>query len=352
MLEANLTVTDTAQLQFEDVLVGKPPPLRIEYATIPIDKLDLDPNNPRLRYRQLVDGTPAIEALFEAQDTKHLKEDIKQNGLFERPFVRRGKDGRFTLFEGNRRAACYMVLHRENPDDEQWHTMPARILPEGVSDQQLAAMLGQFHIAGKLHWNSHERAGHIFDMTERLKMPDDTVKTILHLGKPAIDKAVAAYRMMMEKFITIEGGRYKDQAEGKFSYFDEFQKKKQLRDLAKIDSFFTDDFCKWVGEGRIPRAEDVRQLPDILADAVAERAFKQNDAAEAFRRARETLERNDASRKSNFFKQLKAAIEAGQKATVTDFATASSASGRQLLQDARAILDQIHRHSESGTPRV
>lgn len=337
------------QLQFEEVMVGKPPPLKIEYAILPTDKLDLDPENPRLRYRHSMDGTPAIEALFEAQDTRHLKEDIKANGLFDRPFVRRNaKGGRYTVFEGNRRVACYKVLHAEAPDDPQWQAMPARILPDGVSNQQLAAMLAQFHVNGKLHWNAHERAGHIFQMTEVLKMPDDTVKTILHLGKPAIDKAVAAYRMMMEKFITIDGGRYKDQAEGKFSYFDEFQKKKQLREASKADSFFADDFCRWVGEGRIPRAEDVRQLPDILADSIADRAFRQNEPAEAFRRAVEALERNDASRKSSFFFKLKQAIEAGQKAQVTDFTIAASASGRQLLNDARAVLDLINRHADSG----
>lgn len=339
------------QLQFEDVFVGNPPPLRIEYTDAPVENLELDPDNPRLRYRQQVDNKPAMEVLFESQDTKHLKEDIKQNGLFERPFVRRRPESKYRMFEGNRRAACFIMLHREQPDDPRWQLMPVRVLPEGVSDQQLASMLCQFHVAGKLKWDAHERAGMIFDMAERLKMPDDSLKTILHLGVPAIHKAVAAYRMMMEKYTVVENGRYKEQAEGKFSFFDEFQKKKPLRDLSEHDSFFADDFCRWVGEGRIPRAEDVRKLSDILADPVAERAFKQSEPAEAFRRAQETLERNDASRKSNFFRKLKEAIDAGQKATVTDFTTASSTSGRQLIQDARAVLDLIHRHSDTSAAR-
>lgn len=341
---------DSAQLSFEDVFVGGPPPLRIEYAEVPIELIDLDPDNPRLRYRSQLDGATHAEILLREQSTKHLKQDIKLNGLLERPYVMR-HGGRYIAKEGNRRTTVFADLHKDEPEDSRWQKMPVRVLPDATTEQQMATMLAQWHVTGKDPWSAHERAGHIYYMSETLNMPDETIKTVLHMGMPAINKAVAAYKMMMERFVTVDGGAFKDQGEGKFSFFDEFHKQKYLRDRVKSDSFFESDFCRWVGEGRLPRAEDVRLLPTILQNPHAERLFRETEASSAIRIASEALEKTDPTRRSDFFKQLKSLISAGGKANVTDFRTAATVNGRQLLQDARALLESINRHADNTTIR-
>jgi hypothetical protein len=345
------------QLVFEDVMVGGPPPLQLTLTTIPLNQIELDPDNPRLKYSSsIADGKTAFELLFAENDTKELKEDIKRNGLFERPFVRaitdknrsRYKDTTtHVVFEGNRRIACFQQLALEDNTNPMWQAVPVRVLPEHTSDRQLAMMLGQFHVAGKLDWNAHERAGHIYHMSEVLKMPEEEIKSCLHMGKPAIDKAVAAYRMMMETYIKIDEGTYRDKAEGKFSFFDEFYKQKALRDMLASEPQFADRFCKWVGEGRIPNGADVRRLPAILADGHAYRSFVETALKDnPWQRAVGALELSDVSSKSDFFKKLKLLISASKKATMGDVTDARKAAGRSLIQEAKGVLDMIQKQAD------
>lgn len=338
-------------IRYEYVQVGQPPPLCIEYTSVPLGLLDLDPDNPRLRYRQLYDTTEAAEILMREQSTKLLKADIKVNGLLERPYVKRHGE-RFVVKEGNRRITVVKDLHKDDPDNPSWQSIGVRVLPDNTTEEQMASMLATWHVTGKEDWSAHEKAGHIYYMSEVLHMPDEHIKTVLHMGMPSITKAVAAYRMMMELFTKIDGGAYKDQGEGKFTFFDEFHRVRALRNRAKADPLFETDFCRWVGEGRVPRSEDVRMLPVILGNQVAERLFRGDDKDQAFRRAAESLEANDPTRKSKFFLKLKELIAEGGKATVTDFRTAASPSGRQLLQDARAMIETISRHADNTIQRA
>lgn len=339
------------QLKYETVLVGAPPPLRIEYTDVPTDLIDFDPENPRLRYRSSFDNTTAGEMLLSEQSTKFLKVDIKANGLFERPYVMRHGE-RFIAKEGNRRLSVYQDLLKEDPTNPQWQTMPVRILPDSTTPQQMAIMLAQWHVTGKDPWSAHERAGHIYQMSEVLHLPDEVIKATLHMGMPTINKAVAAYRMMMERYVVIDGGVFREHAEGKFTFFDEFYRAKGLRDRMKTDPFIQDDFCRWVGEGRVPTSENVRLLPAILANPMAERLFRESEKDQAFRRAADTLEANDPTRKSKFFTKIKELLEAGAKATVADFRTAATPNGRQLLHDARAMIETISRHADNTVQRA
>lgn len=346
-------MVDNVQLVFEDVMVGGPPPLQLELTTVPLKDVFLDLDNPRLRYSQSIgNGKTPFELLFEEEDTRKLKEDIKRNGLFERPFVRRVRDElkdsvRYVAFEGNRRVACFQQLHSEDPDNPQWQSVPVRILPDHTSPKQQALMLGQFHVAGKLRWDAHERAGHIYQMSEVLKMPEDEIKLCLHMGAPAINKAVAAYRMMMQTYVVIDHGRYRDKAEGKFSFFDEFFKQKQLRSKLQSDNAFADDFCRWVGEGRIPNGLDVRRLPDVLADGPAYRAFIGTPLDDnPWGKAIAALELSDVSEKSDFYKKAKLLIGSARKATMGDVADARKPAGRTLLKEAKEAIEFIMKQAD------
>jgi hypothetical protein len=214
----------------------------------------------------------------------------------------------------------------------------------------MATMLAQWHVTGKEPWSAHERAGHIYHMAKELHMSDETIKTILHMGMPAINKAVRAYTMLMEKFIKADNGAYARYAEGRFSYFDELFKSKGLVPRLKDDSFFEGDFCTWVGTSRIPRAEDVRMLNAVLNKGMAERLFRESENSppgEPFRRAVAALENEDPTQKSDVFVKIRAMIAACGNATVKDFNTAATDKGQKLLKDARAMIDAINRHAEN-----
>lgn len=341
------------QLVFEEILIGgEPPPLRLEQARVPIDDVRLDTGNPRLRYQQLMFPEKSLsDLLFEENDTRLLKEDILRNGLIDPPYLRRDPDGKFTVIEGNRRTAVMQKLHADHPTDDRFASMYARILPGDTPVDRQALLMAQFHIAGKLKWNAHEKAGHIYTMWKKLQVPMDQLKATLHMGEPAIRATVAAYEMLTERYATIDNGKYKDKADGKWSYFAELYKTKDLRvrvagdkNGLPADPYFADRFCRWVGETRIPQAVDVRKLPMILKDSRALAQFEGNVDG-AFERALE-IAQSDPAEKSKFFKALRDLHKAGLAANMFDIQMAASDDkAKKALSDAKKILEGISRQA-------
>jgi hypothetical protein len=46
----------------------------------------------------------------------------------------------------------------------------------------------------------------------------------------------------------------------------EYESSPKIRQKMQVRRKGLEDFCEWVGEGLVPKAENVRQLSDILAD--------------------------------------------------------------------------------------
>ena len=336
---------------FDTVFLGdRNNPVRMQFTSVVTDNTYLDEDNPRLRFKRTQFPNRSLEELlFEEDDTKLLKLDIQANGLNERPYVRRNADGTFTSIEGNRRLACFKSLHAEFKDDDQWAYMPALLLPPTITPQQESVLMGAFHVSGRVKWDAHERAGHVYRMHRVLKVPMETMKTTLHMGEPAIMRMVTAYDVMMEHYAKIDGGKYAAQAEGKYSFFAEFVANKDWRKkIDEPDVFFIDQFCEWVGSGRIPTAMDVRQLPEILARRETRTTFETGEPGVAFSQARSILDNRNPSRKSKFFKVLKTMVEAGKHADLSDIEMAGSNDiAKELLLQARQVIDRLSRQAQA-----
>lgn len=98
--------------------------------------------------------------------------------------------------------------------------------------------------------------------------------------------------------------KYAKDGERKWSYFDEFYKSKDLREMLKVDSELADDFCRWVGDGRIPEGADVRRLGAILKNAPAAKKFWEGPVKTAFAEAQKIVHATDPEQNSDFFKLL------------------------------------------------
>src|SRR5690349_18855320 len=82
-----------------------------ESRDVPVDSLDLDPENPRL----VVDGQPTqlrlLRQLYEEEALDELVYSFLENGYFaEEPMVVVRDGRRFTVAEGNRRLATLKLL--------------------------------------------------------------------------------------------------------------------------------------------------------------------------------------------------------------------------------------------------
>src|SRR5207248_1873778 len=104
-----------------------------------------------------------------------------------------------------------------------------------------------------------------------------------------------------DRFLTIDDCKYAKQGEKKWSYFLEFQKSKDLRAELKKRADFADDYCRWVGEGRIPEGADVRRLASILRHPDARAKFEKGLP---FKDAIKMVETAEPEQGSDFFKLL------------------------------------------------
>jgi len=331
------------QQSFEEIMLHRPPPLRIQHTRAAVELIDFDPDNPRLRYlRSLNPGISDSDLLFKDNDTKWLKADIKEKGLLDAPYVKRTPDGRLICVEGNRRLACEKSLATEFPDDPKFKEIQVRVLPENTTPEQAALLMASFHVAGKVQWDAHEKAGHIYHMISVLNIPDEELKNTLHMGVPAIKRTAESFRVLREVFCKVDGGKYAKDADGKWSFFAEMVKDKDVRKLHEKDPTFAEQFSRWVGEGRLTKAEDVRSLDAILGQARARHLFETSPVADAFRLAQAETDLSNPENMSRFYRQLRTLLDVLLQAPFQDVQLAgTNDAARLLLQDTYTRLGEF-----------
>src|SRR5437667_11594030 len=122
----------------------------ISLAEVTLDSVQLDRNNPRIQYRlqSQSEWSPSqeklMELLWESSSVKDLKRSIATNGGLIEAVILTAEG---VVIEGNCRVVCYHKLRDENPDDERWTKIRSRILPFGITREQLDVLLGELHIA-------------------------------------------------------------------------------------------------------------------------------------------------------------------------------------------------------------
>ena len=95
-----------------------------------------------------------------------------------------------------------------------------------------------------------------------------------------------------------------ENADGKWSFFDELFRSKALKAHMERDAAFGDKFCRWVGEKRLQREAEVRDLAEILASPEAREKFETSKPELAVEEAKKVLENADPEHGSDFFKLL------------------------------------------------
>lgn len=258
---------------------------------IPIDKVFLDVDNPRIQFlidsyiskgikqkdvtqKQLMLGLKVkTKAKYDS-----LKESIETKGLLEPIWVVQQRD-EYIVIEGNTRRLVFEDLSRKYPHKEEWKTIKARVLPSTTPQETIAFLRLEYHLGGKQAWDPYERARYLFNLkengytTERLAREARSSET-------EIKHDIKAFEVMRDNFLPHYGEDVDNPLE-KYSYFVELVGKQKVRNLLRSGEFSIDDYCRWVAEEKIPRAIDVRDLPEIFSsDEVAE-VFKKKGYDEA-----------------------------------------------------------------------
>lgn len=251
----------------------------LERTKIPLESLRLDPDNQRLSYLLRRKGGLNADAdlhamLWEMDPVKDLYNSILQNGgLINDPIVRR--DG--LVVEGNCRTVCLRELNKRYPRDQRWQQVYVQRLPDSATDEQLTMLIGELHIAGKIEWRAFEQAEYVWKMNALFGKTYDFLASHLRWSRSKVLQKIAAYE---ETKVYMEETGDRDGI-NRFSHFEEFMKKKELREKREDDPAFMRRFRGWVKDGRFPEAKDVRNLPEILEADKALEAFEHGGATAA-----------------------------------------------------------------------
>jgi hypothetical protein len=291
--------------------------IEVEMAEVPLEELRLDPTNPRLAFkihaRELTDPTQKDlqDLLWEDPDVTALRRSIAATGgLIEAIIVQ--DDG--TVLEGNCRLTCVRKLDEEaKGKDPKWRTIRARILPPGVDRRTIDVLLGELHIAGKNEWTPFEQAAHLYGMTQKGYKEVD-LAGMYRQSKSYINAKIRAYKLMSEDFVPLAQGDDHDikNPDRYWSWFEEFYKGCKPSASGKENTARVYDgreleekFCGWVANGKIPKAEQTRQLAKMLENKEAMKIFEKTGIDKAF----EFVADKDPTVGSKLWKQLQAATD-------------------------------------------
>lgn len=283
---------------------------------VAVADLELDPTNPRIQYllgqRAGVAGENELDAMiWEKDPVKALSQSILQNGgVYESLILQRGKNNKFRVREGNCRTVACRHLRDQHPDDTRFMTVPAMIFDFELTEEDLAVLLADMHVASKIRWDAYEQAKHVSDLFQVYGKTYDWLANHLRLSKSKIKELLQAYQATSE-YLNLFPGQANIR---RFSFFHEVMKKKDLRERFQSNSQFKQQFHKWLEEGRLTDSKQIRDLPTVLESPTALKALDETGIDEAVR----VLTQADPSLESNLFAAIKNATEKLHSAPAND----------------------------------
>lgn len=192
--------------------------------------------------------------LSEMEHVKGLVQSIRHHGGLIDPVLVRGGDN--MVLEGNSRLAAYRLLAQRNPI--QWGNIKVTLLPADVSDADVFALLGEYHLKGKTEWKPFEKAGYYYrrHMNEGVNISTLAVELGETQGK--VKNLIDVYNFMVE---------HNEPSIDRWSYYEEYLKNRAIGRARKENPSMDDLVVAKIRSGEIPRAIDIRAKLAVIAAA-------------------------------------------------------------------------------------
>ncbi len=261
----------------------------MEYVKLSIDEVELDISNPRIQqYLEMYGDNVTSDGIALAlngssgnssSSYQTLKESIRVNkGIINPIIVNKYSDGRKVVIEGNTRLQIYKEFSKADPSGP-WNEIIA-IVYDNLPESEIHAIRLQTHLVGPRDWDPFSKAKYLNQLSNVDKLPMATIISFCGGKKQEIIKLIDAYTDMTQYYFPKAKEYEMDPDPREFSKFSELQNTSIKQALA-VHGFTKDDFAKWVVNGNIDTAQNVRKLPAILANSIARDTFIKSTISEA-----------------------------------------------------------------------
>jgi hypothetical protein len=256
-----------------------------KFQVIPIEEIELDKENPRIRKflehygdnitpeaMHLALGAGGNTADNPAGSTTYqsLSESIRINqGIINPILVNKNPEGKFIVIEGNTRLQIYITLKEENAPGD-WDKIPA-IVYDDLSNKGKDAIRLQAHLVGPRPWDPYSKAKYLNELRHVQHMTWNEIGEFCGGNIRQINNYVDAYEDM-EKYYREVIPDDSSFDTSRFSAFVELQKP-SIKEAIITHKFSLKDFALWVHERKIDPLNTVRQLPRILNNEESKKVF-------------------------------------------------------------------------------
>ena len=239
-----------------------------EISNVPLEKIDLDQENPRLAHLEGPLTEEQIEEfIFDEEDGRRLYNQLRQDGqLFEEIWLVKTGD-RYVVKEGNRRVVAsrkYLCDVQggkiKNVDESNFNYLPAKIFRDDLSAKDIDVFLGSVHIVGKKDWSATNKGSHIYKLINQYDETPESVAEQLGMTVGKVKQAYGAY-----KLTTIFGKKYGGKYIHMYSYFDEYLKHSSLVRWTEDDPSKLDWLMEQIHNKKISNHRHIRRLGKIVA---------------------------------------------------------------------------------------
>jgi hypothetical protein len=217
------------------------------------EDLKFYPENPRVYSLVRETGSDPDQeeiekALQKMEHVKLLVQSIRANGGLTDPLLVRRKD--LVALEGNSRLAAYRLLAANDP--VKWGRVKCDVVSGNITDEEVFALLVQYHIIGRKDWDPFEQAGLFWRRFQDGQAPKAIASEMDHMGVSSkrVIHMIEVYQFMVD---------HKDTVRNRWSHYDEYLKSRAIKKAREDNPKMDQKVVSQIKSGKIARAVDIRK---------------------------------------------------------------------------------------------
>ena len=248
---------------------------------VPVDQIELDKDNPRIKkFLEMygADPTPmqfylALGAASGDEDDhsatfQKLKASIQTNQGIVQPIIVNQRDGKLICIEGNTRVALYRQFREDNIPGP-WEKIPSLVYEE-MDDQAMDAVRLQVHLVGTRPWDPYSKAKYLTYLRNEKNMPLSWIVDFCGGRTKEVTESIDAFADMETYYRpAVQDGVFDT---SRFSGFVELQKPNIKQSIVEAGCDLA-DFAKWIRDEKLYPLNTVRLIPLILKHPKAKSEF-------------------------------------------------------------------------------